>query len=283
MRVPAICIAVVLAVATCTSGHDVNRDQTVSTDGGERFDAACRFVPSGMVSYWFLDGYASGLTLPEAGAVPLVAVCAACAFEATGDQFDACRQVGVAIGDYGRNFSPALLGWPTMPDEHIAGQSVWHCSLFRGDPPESPTLSAIVDHRFLIQARRALLEAALAEQGDRHQLLQPFGNLPGLDWSVPHLVFCLPRPDPPHHPGEGREGCAVFTGSENPWRIEGWYRGGKVRTADRFGDELPQRHAGDYVVRTKDLQKPKSHGWFIRQARNTMIIAMGATYGFWFP
>jgi hypothetical protein len=290
MRDPGFAILVAFALASCTvaRGTDGDMDQRAGPgDGGERFDAACRFVPDGMVSYWFIDGIIiteSDSILAKAGAGLLAIVCAARGFESVMvDRWsDPCRQIGVVISDHGRNLSPTALGWPALPDEYIAGQPIWHCSLFRGDPPESPILSAIADERFLIQARRELLSEALVARGNRHLLLQPFGSMPELDWSAQHLVFCLPRSDPPDHPGKGREGYAVFTGRENPWRVEGWYRDGKVRTADCFGDELPQRHAGDYVVRTKDLQKPRSHEELVRQARNNMRIAMASAYGFWF-
>jgi hypothetical protein len=176
--------------------------------------------------------------------------------------------------------TPVALGWPVTPDESIAGQPVWHRSLGEEDKSAAPTLSAIIEDRFLVTARRPLLIESLASHGNRHRLLLPFGETSGVDWTAGSLVFCKPRPDAPGHLGEGRKTCAIFVATEKPWRVEGWYLDGKVRKDDGLPERVSERRAGNYLVKSWDLEVPEHPSADdVDQARNGIALMLAVAYG----
>jgi hypothetical protein len=282
MPCAAILRSVLVAGLAACSGSSAPTP-AAAADGGERFDAACRFVPDGMVSYWFMDCLLvrSAQAQQGSGPWPVIAVMAARSFEEPHQMIGTGAADEVKIYDFGPGgVTAAARGWPVVPDESIEGCAVWHRSEEQ-EPSPTPVMSAIVAGRFVVQARRDLLVPALTGRGDRRHLLQSFGETPGLDWAAPALVFCLPRADVPGLMGEGRVGRAIFVGRMAPWRVEGWYLDGQVREADGFRDQLPQQHRGRYLVRTIEQETPaQATPEDLDAACNDTLLLMAWAYGY---
>jgi hypothetical protein len=179
-----------LLLAACASTPPRWEDLPLPTDSGlARFDAACRFLPEGMLSYSFWD---SRLLRSGSANQPLVWVCGGADFRE-----DAEDGVGVlvSVADYGtRHVGKDLLDENWEAVEPISGCPVWSRSVRYQSDIALGRWVAIVANRFVVGATSCeLLARSLTLPGERGRLLAFLPDLK-VDNDAANLVFCRPRP-----------------------------------------------------------------------------------------
>lgn len=171
-----------LLVAACAGPSEPVADES----GLARFAPACRFVPAGMESHWFIDN-----RLQEVGASlhgGVVAVRAARSFEPP-SRPGWGRHEYVIVEDHGA-VAPSPADWRAVAQGAYDGVPVWRFE----ESAEPGDWAAIAAERFVVLASsRALLEAALARRGDLEVILSSLPDLTPIATDAADLIVCRPR------------------------------------------------------------------------------------------